>query len=178
MAQQVADRLGWQQIGQELINRAARTAGAPAVALAEIDELGFFELRPNAEERRTYQSHVEQIIRDLAKQGNIVVVGRGGQVILSGWPDVFHVRVIAPLDTRIAWLQQEKNISVEAARARLEKSNQTRTAYLWRNYGRRLDDPSLYHLVINTAFIPLPQAVKLLINSFRAWTLESSNRQS
>jgi cytidylate kinase len=172
LAQQVAERLGWRQVGQDLINQAALAAGAPQVALAEIDELGFFNLRLTTQERREYQSHVERIIRELANEGNIVIIGRGGQVILSGWPNVFHVRVITPLDTRIAWLQQENNISVEAARARLEKSNQSRARYLWRNYGRHLDDPDLYHLVINTALIPLPQAVNLLVNSYREWTTE------
>ncbi|MEW5958246.1 MAG: cytidylate kinase-like family protein [Chloroflexota bacterium] len=170
LAQQVAERLGWQQVGQDLINRAALAAGAPQVALAEIDELGFFNLRPTAVERQVYQSHVERIIRELADEGNIVIVGRGGQVILSGWPNVFHVRIVAPLDARIAWLQQEHHISAEAARARLEKSNQSRARYLWRNYSRQLDDPDLYHLVINTAFIPLTQAVNVLVNSYLEWT--------
>jgi len=86
LALQVAGRLGWQRVCRDLINQAARSAGVPQVALAEIDELGFLGLRPSAKEWRVYQSQVERIIRDLADGGNVVIVGRGGQVVLHDRP--------------------------------------------------------------------------------------------
>jgi cytidylate kinase len=172
LAQQVAERLGWRKVSHELINQAAQAAGAPDVALAEIDELGFFNLQPTATERQAYQSQVERIIRELADKGEVVIVGRGGQVILGGRRDAFHVRIIAPIEARLLWLQHERKISVEAARACLERSNRTRTGYLWRNYGRQLDDPGLYHLVINTALIKLPQAVNLTVQTYQQWAAD------
>ncbi len=45
-ARAVAERLGLRLIGRELINRAARAAGVPEVALAEIDELGLLGVKP------------------------------------------------------------------------------------------------------------------------------------
>jgi cytidylate kinase len=168
LALQVAQHLGWRRLDRELINQAARTAGTPQVALAEIDELGLLDLRPTATERQAYQYHIERFIRELADEGNIVIVGRGGQVVLRGQPEVLHVRVVAPLETRIAWLLQEKNLSVEAARARLDKSDRTRTRYLWQNYGAHLDDPTLYHLIVNTGLLDLSQAVNLVVQAFRA----------
>jgi len=170
LALQVAQQLGWRRIDRDLINTAAKAAGAPQVALAEIDELGLLDLRPTAEERQAYQSHVERFIRELAEKGDVVIVGRGGQVVLRDQPDVFHIRVVAPLEKRITWLQQEKKLSAEAARACLEKCNRTRTRYVWRNYGAHLDDPTLYHVIVNTGLLDLPQAVNLVVQTFRAWT--------
>ncbi|MBN1219816.1 MAG: cytidylate kinase-like family protein [Anaerolineae bacterium] len=169
LARQVAERLKWGYICHEVINWAAQAAGVPQVALAEIDELGFFNLRPSAKERQAYQSQVEHIIRELASEGYVVIVGRGGQVILQDWPDVLHVRVVAPLETRVAWLQQEKSLSAEAARARLAKSDRTRLRYLWRNYGQHLDDPTLYHLILNMGRFDLPQAVNLVVQTYQAF---------
>lgn len=173
LAWQVAQQLGWRRIGRDLINQAAMAAGAPQVALAEIDELDFFGLRPSAKERRAYQRQVERFILDLAEEGNVVIVGRGGQIILRGRPDVLHVRIVAPFETRAARLQQQKKLSAEAAQACLETSNKARTHYLRRNYKAYLDDPTLYHLMINTGLLSLSQAVDLVIYTFRTWGGES-----
>ena len=96
LAQQVAEQLNWRCVGYELINQAALAAGAPHVALAEIDELGFFNLEPTIEERQAYQSQVERIVQELAGEGQVVIMGRGGQAILHNQPNVVHLRVVAP----------------------------------------------------------------------------------
>lgn len=170
LALQVAERLGWQRVCRDLINRAALAAGAPQVALAEIDELGFFGLRPSAKEWQAYHSQVERFIRELAKEGNVVIVGRGGQIVLRDHPDVLHVRVVAPFETRSVWLQQEKNISAKSACACLEKSDKARARYLQRSYSVQLNDPTLYHLIINTGLLDLPQAVNLIVQTFQERT--------
>lgn len=163
----VAEQLGWRRIGRDLINQAALAAGVPQVALAEIDELGFFGLRPSARDWRAYQREVEGLISVLADVGDVVIVGRGGQMALRGRPDVLHVRVVAPLATRITRLQQEQNISAEAARACLEASQRARARYLRRCYGVQVDDPGLYHLVINTGLLDLSLAASLVVHALR-----------
>lgn len=165
LALQVAERLGWRRICRDLINQAAIEAGVPQVALAELDELGFFGLRPRAKDWQAYQRQVERIITDLADQGDVVIVGRGGQMVLRGRPDVLHVRVIAPLETRVTQLQREKNMSTESARAMLDASNKGRARYIRRSYGISLDDASLYHMVINTGLLELTQATHLIVQA-------------
>ena len=162
LAQQVADHLNWRCVGYELINQAALAAGAPHVALAEIDELGFFNLQPTAEERQAYQSEIERIIGELADVGQVVLLGRGGQVILQDHPNVLHLRIVAPLETRVNWLQQENNFPADEARICLVQSDHVRARYLRQHYDKHLDDPMLYHLMINTGLLDLSQAVKLI----------------
>ncbi len=178
LAVQVAQRIGWRWVGRDIINQAALAAGVPQVALAEIDELGFLGLRPSARDRRLYRHQVERIIRDLADEGSIVVVGRGSQVVLSHRPDVLCVRVIAPLADRIAWLQQQKVISADAARAWLEASDTARARYLQRSYGVQVNDPTLYHLVINTGLLSLGPAVDLVVRTLQAWSAWSEPRSA
>jgi cytidylate kinase len=165
LALQVAQRLGWQRVCRDLINQAALAAGVPQVALAEIDELGFFGLRPSARDWQAYQRQVERIITDLANVGHVVIVGRGGQMALRGRPDVLHVRVVAPLENRVTFLQQEKNISAESARAWLQASSKARAHYIRRSYRVDLDDPTLYHLVVNTGMLDVAHAVDLVVQA-------------
>lgn len=170
LALQVAQRLGWRVVCRDLINQAALAACVPQVALAEIDELGFLGLRPSSRDWQAYQSHVKRIIRELADEGKVVIVGRGGQAVLRGRPDVLHVRVVAPLEVRVARLQQGKNISAESARACLEASDRARARYLRRSHGIRLDDPTLYHLIINIGLLDLSHAVDLIVHVLQEWT--------
>ena len=76
---------------------------------------------------------------------------------LAGRPDVFHVRVVAPLEKRVARLCREKSLSEEAARARLEASDKARLRYLKRSHGVRVDDPSHYHVTVNTGLLDMTQ---------------------
>jgi len=41
-----------------------------------------------------------KVIEEAARMGNCVVVGRGAQCILHGWPEVFHVFLYAPIEIR------------------------------------------------------------------------------
>jgi cytidylate kinase len=174
LAVQVAHRLGWRTISRELINKAALAAGAPQVALAEIDELDFLKLRPSPRQWRAYREQVEGIIQVLAEVGDIVIVGRGGQVVLRDRPEVLHVRVVAPLERRVAWLQAAEALSPQAAEARLSQSDRRRAAYLQRSYKVNTNDPALYHLMINTGFFELSQALELVIQAFEALTTRNT----
>lgn len=169
LAEEVARHLSWRLVCRDIINQAALAAGVPQVALAEVDELGLLGLRPTARERRLYLNQVERIIRELADEGDVVIVGRGSQLVLRERPDVLHVRVVAPLETRVDWLCQEEAICREAARVRLEASDRARARYLQRNYRVRVGDPALYHLVINMGRLTLPVAVGLVLHTFRTW---------
>jgi cytidylate kinase len=176
LALYVAQQLGWQLVERKLINQAAVAAGVPHVALADIDELGLLNLRPSAREWEAYKNHVEGIIQAWAYKGEAVIVGRGGQMALRGWPDVFHIRIVAPLEMRVAHLEQKEKISAESARARLEASAKARARYLRRSYGVQLDDPTLYHLMINTGLLGLPLALKVTLQAFQTWSKASQDR--
>ena len=175
IALQVARRLGWRLVCRELINRSALAAGVPQVALAEIDELGFFGVRPSPGEWQAYQSQVERFIRDLADEGKVIIVGRGGQVALRDRPETLHVRIIAPFETRVARLQAENNIPAAAARARLAESLKRRAHYLRRSYGVEVDDPALYHLTLNTGLLTVSQGANLILQAFQSLIEQGQN---
>jgi cytidylate kinase len=102
IARLVAERLGYRLVWRELINQAARRSGAPEAALAAIDELGLLDMCPSPRACRAYRAAVKQVIDELAAEGNCVILGRAGQVLLKGVPGCLHVRLIAPVPTRRA----------------------------------------------------------------------------
>lgn len=174
VAMAVAGQLGLRLVGRELINRAAREAGVPEVALAEIDELGLLGVKPDRTALRLYRETVERVILEQAAQGDVLLVGRGSQVVLAGRPGVLHVRIIAPLDARVRCVQERCHIPTEAAAARVAASDRARAAFLRRHYGVRWDDPRLYDLVINMAYLSVEDATALVCLAARRTDLTHS----
>ena len=162
VAQTAADLLGYRLVWRDLINQAARIAGSPEAALAAIDDLGLLGICPSPEACQAYRQAVQQIMQEHAIQGNVVIIGRAGQMILSGWPEVLHVRVIAPRPLRIERLAARQEISLESALAQVEASDRHRRSYLKRFYNVQWDDPNLYDLVINTAHLAPIAAAQLI----------------
>ena len=157
-----AERLGLRLVGRALINRAARAAGAPEVALAEIDELGLLGVKPSLAAVRLYAQKVAEVIRELAARGDVLVVGRGGQVVLAGEPGVLRVRVTAPLPMRLQLVQERCHVTQEAAAARIDASDKARAAYLRRAHGVRWDAPGLYDLVLYMAQLSVSAAADVI----------------
>lgn len=162
LGRQIAARLGYHIVHRELINQAARLAGEPYMALATIDELGLLGFEPDETQQRAYLESVQTVIEDLAAAGNVIIVGRAGQAILQNNPNVLHLRVVAPLDIRIQRIVRAHGISPQAARAQIEDSDHYRAFYLQRFYSIRWDDPTLYHLVINTGHISLETSAEVV----------------
>lgn len=158
VANEIAACLNYRVVWREVINQAAMRAGVPVVALATIDELDLLGLRPSANDRKAYHNAVREIMHEMVLEGNVVIVGRAGQVILRGQPEVYHVRLYAPLAVRIERIAERHNVSIEAARAQVEASDTSRCNYLKKYYHARWDDPLLYDLMLNTAQLDTRQA--------------------
>lgn len=162
VGQAVAAKLNYRLVWRDLINQAAIRSGAPDVALAMIDELNLLGLVPTPDQFKTYIQVVGQVIHELAAEGGIVIVGRGGQVVLRNNPRVLHVRILSSLDVRIQRICDYRGISPDAASAQIETSDKTRKNYLRRAYQTDWDDPAMYDLILNTDRMSLATAAEII----------------
>lgn len=163
IAAQVAKKLRLQYVDREIIFRAAKQAGVPEAALAEVDEFGILPPMLSPKERQSFVSTVESVVRDFAKADNVIIVGRGSQVILNEWPNSLHLQVIAPLDLRVDRLIKREKIDRETALNRLQASDRARANFIRRTYRVDWLDSRLYDLVINTGKIRDEDAVELVV---------------
>jgi cytidylate kinase len=150
-AKLLAPRLGYRLVWRDLINQAARRAGAPEVALAMIDELNLLGLKPSPDDILAYLRAIKTVMQELAEAGNVVIVGRAGQILLADHPNTLHVRMIAPVGLRVERLASRLGISAEAARAQIFTSDRYHQQYFKHFYKIPWDGPGLYDLTINTA---------------------------
>ena len=116
-------------------------------------------------------SFVQFVIRDFADRGNAVILGRGSQAILSGRNDVVHVRTVAPIESRCRWVMQQREMDRETVLDLIRDTDRSRARYIRSNYGVEWDDPSLYHIVINTEQTDIGQAVHLIVEMARTFDM-------
>jgi len=142
-------------------------AEAPSLTLPCI---GLFSptVSPLSASLEGYVRVVGLVIQGLAKEGNVLVVGRGSQVLLRKHPGAFHVQIVAPMPDRVKTIMVRYKLDKKAAESRARASDRGRADYLRRYHGVNWLDPTLYHLVINTGHIPVATAAGLIVRAYQA----------
>ena len=167
VARQTADLLGYRLVWRDLINESALRAGAPSTALAVIDDLGLLGISLSKKEIRTFRNALLQVMEELYKENNIVIVGRAGQTILAEKKDVLHLRVIAPVDLRAKRIAERQHISMQNAVAQVEASDRNRRKFVKRFFKIDWDDPELYDLLISTAKFNVSESALLIVQALK-----------
>jgi len=108
-----------------------------------------------------YVRIVGMVILNIAKEGDVLIIGRASQVLLRDNPEALHIRVVAPLSDRVEKFMGLEKLTQREARQRLLASDRARAEYLRRYYGVNWSDPQLYDIVINTGHISIDTAVQL-----------------
>src|SRR5437764_9478678 len=117
---------------------------------------------PLSMDSQAFQEARSQVIEGAIATGHVVIVGRGAQAYLAQRRDVLHVRIVAPLELRIAYVMSREGLDPAAAQARILRKDQERARYLETFYHRRPSDPHLYDLVLNTDILDLESAVEVI----------------
>ena len=103
----------------------------------------------------------ETILR-LAKLGNVIIIGRGSNVITARLGCAFHVRLVAPLEKRVEHVEQTEHLDRKAALEFIAREDEGRKRYLRKYYKKDINDPLQYHLVINTDLIGYRRVAQLI----------------
>ena len=110
----------------------------------------------------------EEIIHRQAATGKGVILGRGAAVLLRGEPRVLRVRLTGRAERRIAQAMAMQNLDRETAERGLRQTDRAHAEYIRRFYGVDIDDPALYHLVIDSTAISLDGVVGLIAAAARS----------
>ena len=107
---------------------------------------------------RTYLETVIGVLTDLAQRGDVVILGRGSQMLLKDRSDTLHIQLVADEETRIARVMEWESVDADEARRRAQEFNRHRAAFHKKFWNVDVWDPRLYDVVINTTAISYEQA--------------------
>ena len=115
----------------------------------------------------------------LAQLGNVILVGRGGNIVTSDMETVFHVRLVGSLEKRVEQAQKVFGYDKKTATNYIKKKDAGRKRYIKDNFDKDIDDPLLYHLVINTDLVKYEEAARLIGDEvIRRFKLDSPMREA
>lgn len=168
-AKKIAEILNYANIDKVVLSEWATKHGLLKPEFAKIDERkpSFLE-RFFKERQLTYLDLIQSVIYDAALKGDVVIVGRGAQVILQDLSNALHVKIIATRDKRIARVMEEEAVSREVAEELITKSDKDRSGYIKYLFDSDWNDPRLYDIIINTAKISLDMAVDIIVGASRS----------
>jgi cytidylate kinase len=188
VARSVATALGWNLIDDSFVGEVAARAGltpeevalreeraptflerfARSTALASpelflpatgaIDELGEDKLI----------KITRSLVSELAAVGRVVMVGRAAGPVLEFEEDAMHTRLVAPRSFRVERVMEARGLGSEEAQRLVDERDRNRARYHREYYDRDWDDPTHYHMVLNTALLGFERAANLIVAHARA----------
>jgi cytidylate kinase len=181
IAREVGPTLAWAVYDHALLERIALDTGVRINLLEGVDEHhrtwfkeaidGMFGVPAVSEP--AYVHHLVRTVLTLGSRGECVIVGRGAAFILPAC-STFRVRLVAPIEHRIATLSQRLGIGQADAGKKIVALDTERVA-LVRDYFRRDSrDPIGYDLVLNTARFSVVECAEFIVAGLNRWQARSS----
>jgi|GEM_PF-270386 cytidylate kinase len=178
VAQQIADRLGIDMYGSEIISGIAGEANVSAKLmetlnerLDSVDAWIYSAVFGKHVSRDEYVHFLSTVIRGLYHTGG-VIVGRGSHVILAG-RDVLRVRIVGSVEACATRISEQDGTSYAEAKRKVQESNKRRGKFVWDLFHSRYNDPTNFDIVINTDYFrKLDDVVEMVLLAVKARGLE------
>jgi|YelNatPaOPRAMG01_1025707.scaffolds.fasta_scaffold05657_11 cytidylate kinase len=173
VAKSVADKLGWECVDKQILNKEVEDTGINLPYIVHFDERvpQKDEEPPNLKDHEIYIKALQKIIREFADKGDVVIVGRGANFILKDY-DALHFRLIADLPYRIQRVMETRWVNEGPARYIIEQNDKDRASFIRRYFHADWEDPVHYHAVLNTSKLGLETVVERIVSAAKSrWNL-------
>lgn len=185
IANLLCDHLGYCRVDKAMLTQIAQEAGIDVEAVLEKERAvanrprlisdqmtSLYGRKPSAFGKsdsiddQTYARVVRETMKNFAREGNAVIIGRGGQIMLRDWPGALHVHLYAPLPVRIERLKERHHISELEAKRRISASDERKRLYVRQAHSNaNWKDLKHYHLAIDTGALSAETAARLIIEA-------------
>lgn len=169
---------------EEIIVKAAEKAGVSPTTIAKVEStpglmerilesLGKMPPTPETgafspvviEAPVAYTALIEQVLRETAARGDVVIVGHAASIPLAGTSGLLRVLVTAPAETRVNRLAQAEGMDAGKAGKAIRHSDAERRSYLRRFYSVDEERPDRYDVVVNTECLTFDAAARTIISA-------------
>lgn len=158
LAECLARKLGYRCVDRDVIVERAAASGVSQHEL--MDAL----LKPPSfldrfqHKKYVYLTLIQAALAEEVRSDRVVYHGNAGHLLLKAGPHLLRVRIIAPLEFRLAMAQDRLKLSRHEAHAYIEKVDQERKKWTHYLYGVDWGDPALYDLVVNLEHVTIQDA--------------------
>jgi cytidylate kinase len=182
IAELLCGELGYRWVDKAIVAQMAQEAGMDEEAVLAVehsvatrarftstDMRSLYSKQPGAWEKKaalddeTYRRIVRETMERYAAEGNVIIIGRGGQMVLRDHPAALHVHLYAPAELRARRIAQRLDIAEQDAARRIAASDEEKRLYIRTMHDNaNWKDPKYYHLMINTGVVPPEVAAQII----------------
>jgi cytidylate kinase len=175
IGRRAAAKLGWQVYSQELLEYIAQEGNFRQGVLDHLSPAANHWVEEQLDRLRQHASvgthpslvDLTRIILALAAQGGVVLVGRGAGCILPA-SSTLHVRVMAPLPDRIAYMSQWLRLTMEEAAEQVRLRDGRRATFIQTHFHRQPSDVYQYDLLLNSSLLREDLCAELIAQAAQA----------
>jgi cytidylate kinase len=125
-------------------------------------------LRSSSDFDEDVRREIDAAIRERAAEGDVVILGRLGNAVLAGFPNLLRVFLTAGRAWRIARLGETFGFTAAEAAREVERKDAARRKVSKERYNFAWGDPRSYDLVADTSRFGLDGTVDLIVAAARA----------
>jgi cytidylate kinase len=175
IARKAGEKLGWEVYTQDMLEYSAQNTTfrqdvierLPTKAIEWIDEqLQRLLEQPNLSHHPNIVD-LARLVLSLGAQGNVILLGRGAGFLLPR-RSTLHVRLIAPLPDRVAYMSQWLRLTEEEAAEQVKKRDHRRTDFLSTHFHRKPNDVHVYDMILNTSMFGEERSADLIVAAAKA----------
>jgi cytidylate kinase len=144
----VAAMMGYQYIDREIILEDLRKIGSKWEDWAkELDEHCPTIWEKNDWSFRGFTALIQSEILQYALLDRVVIMGRGSNFLLEGIGSAYRVRLVAPIEYRIARIMEREDLDYSTAQWLLKKTDSERLCFISSIYDKQIHDPAGYDAI-------------------------------
>jgi cytidylate kinase len=178
IAHLLAEESGSRLLDSDMVKRLLEQHGLPRMEAAAFDERKPGLWHRFSAEREKYLHYLKLVTFEFARQGDCLILGRGGQILLASIPGVMKVRVIAPLRDRIANARATFRDDEHRAWQAVQHTDNERAGFYRFLYAVDWERSDLYDLVVNTHGIPVKTAADVIGKAIGSKGIEKRKREA
>jgi len=105
---------------------------------------------------------IKEVVRHLATQGNVVIIGRGSEALTQDIQRSLHVKLYAPLNWKVDVISSRDNISKEAAKKIVIETDKRRLKFV-EGYLTKDSNKVIYDIDFNCAKFSVEEMIELIL---------------
>ncbi len=109
---------------------------------------------------------LHQYLNELSQENNLVILGRGGNILFKEYRPALHVKVICPVEKRIHRVMELYSLGKKAAHTLVTEQDRDRKKYIKDIFNENWLNLNLYDLVVNTGNFSADSASEIIVNTF------------
>lgn len=178
VAKELAKRLKYTLVDRVKIEELAANYGLTAEILERVDEKPPSYRTAEDRMQAAHLATMELILMDCARNGNVILYGRGGQDLVKGLKNVLRVRFIAPFEERVERFAEREWIDPDLARELIRKSDHQLGGFIHFYFNRDWNDPMNYDLIFNTTNLTQSAMVETIVAAAKEPRLKETEEES